>query len=408
MASAKQQEHMLLTEHFTWPPITLIDDIINAVNEVLYRCTDSFETGLLSADPALLGFADRYAAEQRAPARDGDGGALYPEARLEIEEGVLKLETLMENAVDKNFDKLEIWTLRNVLCLPRGEEELASWVRLGGYENLVHPPKDPGLTPEALYTLRRKLIETQKLNAALVAEKRRNEAQIASLRALLQPPSSSSSSTSTAAPAKPESRISTSPPTTNINTANNPTTQTQTQPPFAFLTHTPAAQNLGIPTLPLPHHPSSSSSSTTSAKESRTPLTTHTTFTTSQLPALRALLSSLRPHLSSSKSTSSTSNTTNTHTQPAPSETDTSHARKIYIESQSKRILEQRGVDTRDGVEGVWDARRVGGEEVRGLEGLVGGLVGRSGDGESAGGDVGMRAEGEGEEEQGGEAMDTS
>jgi kinetochore protein Mis12/MTW1 len=51
-----------------------------------------------------------------------------------VEEGVLKLETLMENAVDKNFDRLEIWTLRNVLCLPRGEEELVRWVRLGGYE----------------------------------------------------------------------------------------------------------------------------------------------------------------------------------------------------------------------------------------------------------------------------------
>jgi hypothetical protein len=40
----------------------------------------------------------------------------------------------MENAVDKNFDRLEIWTLRNVLCLPRGEEELVRWMRLGGYE----------------------------------------------------------------------------------------------------------------------------------------------------------------------------------------------------------------------------------------------------------------------------------
>jgi kinetochore protein Mis12/MTW1 len=45
--------------------------------------------------------------------------------------------------------------------------------------------------------------------------------------------------------------------------------------------------------------------------------------------------------------------------------------RKVYLESQSKRILERRGVDTKDGVEGVWDGRRVGAEEVRGLEGLV-------------------------------------
>jgi kinetochore protein Mis12/MTW1 len=89
---------------------------------------------LLSADPALLGFADRYSAEGRKPGKDEDGNDNFPEARLEVEEGVLKLETLMENAVDKNFDRLEIWTLRNVLCLPRGEEELVNWVRLGHYE----------------------------------------------------------------------------------------------------------------------------------------------------------------------------------------------------------------------------------------------------------------------------------
>ena len=50
---------------------------------------------------------------------------------------MLKLETLMENAVDKNFDKLEIWTLRNVFALGRGkgqDEGLAEWVRLGHYE----------------------------------------------------------------------------------------------------------------------------------------------------------------------------------------------------------------------------------------------------------------------------------
>lgn len=58
---------------------------------------------------------------------------MYPEARLEVEEGILKLETLMENAVDRNFDRLEIWALRNVLCLPR-EEGVGEWVRLGHYE----------------------------------------------------------------------------------------------------------------------------------------------------------------------------------------------------------------------------------------------------------------------------------
>ncbi|KAF1844370.1 uncharacterized protein K460DRAFT_317867 [Cucurbitaria berberidis CBS 394.84] len=391
MASAKQQENMLLTEHFTWPPISLIDDIINAVNEVLYRCTDSFETGLSSADPALLGFADRYAAEGRTAEVDDEGNAVYEEARLEIEEGVLKLETLMENAVDKNFDRLEIWTLRNVLCLPRGEEELARWVRLGHYENVQTSPKDSSLTPEALFTLRRKLIETQKLNAALVAEKSRNDAQIASLRSLLQPaiPPKHSDARSSTSPAKP----------TDQSSANSTA-------PFAFLTHTPAAQALGIQTLP-----PQSITATTTTPESRTPLTTHTAFTASQLPYLRQLLASLKPHIATAAALPS--NTTNSR---ASEKDEVKRERKMYVESQSKRILERRGVDTRDGVEGVWGGSRVRAEEIRGLEGLVGGLSGgglsgggkgdvkREGSGSGSGEDTTMGA---GEDEQG-DAMDTS
>ncbi|KAH6644542.1 Mis12 domain-containing protein [Boeremia exigua] len=329
MANSQQQENMLLTEHFSWPPISLIDDIINAVNEVLYRCTDTFETGISGAPPHLLGFADRYAAEKRSPEKDEDGEDVFPDAALEIEEGVLKLETLMENAVDKNFDKLEIWTLRNVLCLPRGEEELANWVRLGHYSGLDTTKAavdGKRWTPEKLYTLRRKLLETQKLHAALLAEKQRNAAHLAQLNALLH----------SAAPLKRES------------------TTPDPAPPaasFAFLTHTPASQNLGIAPL------SSAAPNTAPA----TPLTTHSSFTTSQLPYLRQLLANLRPHLASTALPSSA---------PADAD-DASRERKAYLESQSKRILERRGVDTKEGVEGAVEGGRVRAEEVRGLESIV-------------------------------------
>ncbi|KAI4923485.1 hypothetical protein J4E85_008523 [Alternaria conjuncta] len=378
MASAKQQENMLLTEHFTWPPISLIDDIINAINEVLYRCTDSFETGLSSADPSLLGFADLYASQNRVPQKDEDGNDVYPEARLEIEEGVLKLETLMENAVDKNFDKLEIWTLRNVFALGRGkgqDEGPAEWVRLGHYENLEPPSKDSTLTPEALYTLRRKLIETQKLNAALLAEKTRNETQIARLRALLTP--------------------STLPKRESLTSTGGDNEQEGQAAPFAFLTHAPAAKEIGIQSLPHTHtNANGEKNSTTDKKPAHTPLTTHTTFTTTQLPYLRQLLSSLKPHLpntalpSNTSSPSSYSNSTSTSTsnaQQQPQSKDKeelTRERKIYVESQSKRVLERRGVDTKDGVEGVWEGgSRVGSEEVRGLEGLVEGMD-RGGEGQ--------------------------
>ncbi|KAI4707108.1 hypothetical protein J4E89_008047 [Alternaria sp. Ai002NY15] len=368
MASAKQQENMLLTEHFTWPPISLIDDIINAINEVLYRCTDSFETGLSSADPSLLGFADLYASQNRVPQKDEDGNDVYPEARLEIEEGVLKLETLMENAVDKNFDKLEIWTLRNVFALGRGkgqDEGLAEWVRLGHYENLEPPSKNSTLTPEALYTLRRKLIETQKLNAALLAEKTRNETQIARLRALLTP--------------------STLPKRESLTSTSGNEEQEGQAAPFAFLTHAPAAKEIGIQPLPQTHtnangEKNGEKNSNGDTKPTHTPLITHTTFTTTQLPYLRQLLASLKPHLANTALPSNTSSppsysTSTSSAQQQPQSKDKeelTRERKIYVESQSKRVLERRGVDTKDGVEGVWEGgSRVGSEEVRGLEGLV-------------------------------------
>jgi kinetochore protein Mis12/MTW1 len=85
-----------------------------------------------------------------------------------------------------------------------------------------------------------------------------------------------------------------------------------------------------------------------------------------------------------------------------------SRERKTYLESQSKRILEKRGVDTRDGVEGVWESRRMGGEEVRGLENVLGAL-GRGKSEEGMGGDTRARAREDGGREGGdGDRMDTT
>ena len=75
--------------------------------------------------------------------RDVDGGmdlssarasdALAAEAKAEIENGVHQLETLFEATVDKDFDKLEIYVLRNILVIP---DEVVNWIKLGHYEVL--------------------------------------------------------------------------------------------------------------------------------------------------------------------------------------------------------------------------------------------------------------------------------
>lgn len=103
----------ILTEHLGYPPISLVDDIINAVNEIMYKCTAAMEKYLLSK--SKIGEED------------------YGE---EIKSGVAKWESLLENSVDKNFDKLELYVLRNVLRIP--EEYLdANVFRLENQKDLV-------------------------------------------------------------------------------------------------------------------------------------------------------------------------------------------------------------------------------------------------------------------------------
>lgn len=101
------------------------------VNEIIYRNVSAIEEGLNNAQASTLGFDQKAAAEGRAPEKDDDGNDIYPDSRVEIENGVNQLETLLQSTVDKNFDKLEIYTLRNILSVPA---DLAPWVQLSHYQ----------------------------------------------------------------------------------------------------------------------------------------------------------------------------------------------------------------------------------------------------------------------------------
>lgn len=97
----------ILTEHFGYPPLTVIDDVINAVNHILYKCTQAMEL---------------YLKEQR-----------HKDEEISI--GTGKLETLLENQVDKNFDKFELYALRNIFTVPLDLID-EGWFRLKHHENL--------------------------------------------------------------------------------------------------------------------------------------------------------------------------------------------------------------------------------------------------------------------------------
>lgn len=112
----------ILTEHLGYAPIALIDDVINAVNEILYKCTGAMETFL----------RQRHAERYSMSVNGGDDDTRATEAAAELEEielGTAKLETFMESVIDKSFDRFELYVLRNILVVPPDLVK-GGWIRL--------------------------------------------------------------------------------------------------------------------------------------------------------------------------------------------------------------------------------------------------------------------------------------
>ncbi|KAJ5167482.1 uncharacterized protein N7482_006263 [Penicillium canariense] len=283
----------LLTEHFSYTPLSLIDDIINSINNLIYQAISSLESGLLATPPERLGFG-HSSNGSTIPDTDEDGNIIYPEAKLEIENGLHQLETLLEANVDKAFDKFEIYVLRNILTVP---EDLLSWVRLKHYEGLSFEASLDMPTPETIHAQRKKLLETRKLNRFLKDECAQNAAVISQLKSILSTVESAKTSDTTdeskTIPAKPLD--------------------------LSFLTSSSAARQLrvGVDAGTNPKH---------------APLTTNTTFILSQLPALQATLEQLRPKLASLPNS-----VDNMETKSKRDE------RKEYIESRIRLHLERAG-----------------------------------------------------------------
>ncbi|OAA34405.1 Centromere protein Mis12 [Metarhizium rileyi] len=174
--AANGSDHELLTEHFGYPPVALLDDIINTINVLADRALDSVERLLLTIPPQNLGFK----APKPQPA---DPQTAQDVAKLEIENGTHQLETLLNAAIDRNFDIFELYTMQNILTVqPRDQP----FMRLSHYEGLDLSANNPDKpTMESLNALRRRLHASQKLHIALEAESARNDALLHKLKRAL-------------------------------------------------------------------------------------------------------------------------------------------------------------------------------------------------------------------------------
>ncbi|KAF3288260.1 hypothetical protein TWF970_005341 [Orbilia oligospora] len=182
----------LITEHLTFTPLEVVDDIINAANESVYGTVQQLENYLRSSGPSALG----YVAEGSIAETDEDGKELFDDVAMnEIQQGLHMLEMLMESKVDKAYDQFEVYVLRNIFSVP---PDIRDWMRLRHHDNInlikatsINPEKD--VTPESLAQTRRQLQETTALHRFLKADVSRNDKVLRSLRSLLNPTSTDDS-----------------------------------------------------------------------------------------------------------------------------------------------------------------------------------------------------------------------
>ncbi|KAI0969240.1 Mis12 protein-domain-containing protein [Xylaria arbuscula] len=379
MTTSFASETELLTEHFGHPPISLIDDIINSVNILAERALNSVEQGLLNAPPSALGFKPPKSSSQDAAESEAQQQTPAERAKSEIEAGTHQLETLLCASIDRNFDKFELYVLRNIFTVR--PPELSNWIRLSHYEGLdfsasasvrrhnnnnnannngnennhVAVPADTP-TIESITALRHRLRESMRLNALLTAERARNDALLEDLRRIVGGDAASS--------ALPQVKAEdTSSPAQQRTTAETSTAEKEKKSPFAFL-----------------HQKGDLASSGGGASA---PLATTAAFTLSQMQALRALstaLSNVLPDLKASASSAAKDGDDEEEEEEAGQGSRSRSWRREraeYVEAATRRHLETmhglelgRHGEVRDG-EWQGPGRSLARGEVEGLEGVV-------------------------------------
>ncbi|KAK8124877.1 uncharacterized protein PG998_000636 [Apiospora kogelbergensis] len=318
MAATATSDTELVTEHFGYPPVSLIDDIINSIN--------------ILAERALNSYAER--------------------AKTEIESGTHQLETLLTTNIDRNFDKLELYVLRNIFSVK--PPDLRNYIRLSHYDgldfsslpspateavadgqqqqNAVNGADSDKPTLESVGQLRKKLRESMRLNALLHAEQERNARLVSDLRGLLGM-------------------------TGDVKTEEPNSSQEPSQAaPLAFL-----HQKVG----------------SLKAAGPDTPLSTTTAFTLSQLQALRALSTSLRTMAPDLAPTPDAEAAGGANDDDPTGRKTWRRERFEYVETATRRHLEHvQGLELgKDGEvrDGEWqgEGRKLAMGEVEGLERMV-------------------------------------
>ncbi|KAF2764500.1 Mis12-domain-containing protein, partial [Teratosphaeria nubilosa] len=121
--TTSQKEKAVLTELMGYTPFSLMDDIIDSTNTVNLHGLDGVEKALLAVPASALGF--KLSGTNTAADKD------------EIDSGMVKLETLLNSATDKDMDKFEIYCLRNIFTMgSQNGQDLVDRIVLEHYKGL--------------------------------------------------------------------------------------------------------------------------------------------------------------------------------------------------------------------------------------------------------------------------------
>ncbi|KAG0231026.1 hypothetical protein BGW42_000544 [Actinomortierella wolfii] len=136
-------QQQLLTEHFGYSPLSFVDDVINSINNLIYQ-----------ASMALQAYAEQEMADMDP-------------TLIECAKCIHRFETLLEAAVDKNFDRFELYALKNIFGVPEDVD-----IVLPHYEALDFdiPDSREQELDDQLEQLRRQVIATKALNYKLRKE----------------------------------------------------------------------------------------------------------------------------------------------------------------------------------------------------------------------------------------------
>lgn len=118
--SAATVPSILLPELLGFSPHFILDGIINAANQQVLSCVEAVETFI------TRWYEERDLAHQAAhsnpnnpnsPSASSNGSADW-DGTVELEQGLVRFQTMLEYHTDVAFDFFETWSLRNIFAIP--------------------------------------------------------------------------------------------------------------------------------------------------------------------------------------------------------------------------------------------------------------------------------------------------